>query len=82
MPQLPLHRLGFHAPLFWALAVAVAVAVAVFFPASVDEELVESFDDQHTVGVVQVFDWEEGDHVCHCTIACQGLHALLMTSTP
>jgi len=45
-----------------AVAVAVAVAPAVLFAAPVDEELVESGDDQRAVGFVPGLNCVEGDH--------------------
>ena len=62
-------------PLFWdnvigvsaAVAVAVSVAraaaIAVFLTAPVDEELVESLDDQEGVLIVEGFTWDDCDHL-------------------
>ena len=46
-----------------AVAIAVTVAVAVLLSATVDEELVESGNNQHAVGFVEGLDWNDCDHL-------------------
>ena len=49
-----------------AVAAAVAVAVAVFLSAVENEEPVEGINDQRTVSVTDLLDWDEIDHLtCH-----------------
>ena len=71
-------------PLFWdnvigvsaAVAVAVSVAraaaIAVFLTAPVDEELVESLDDQEGVLIGEGFNRDDGDHmiIIPCSQEC------------
>ena len=63
-----------------AVAVTGAVAVAVGFPAPVDEELVEGVNDQRTVSVTDLLDWDEGDHVFiipWCSVRCMKVAKVL-----
>lgn len=61
----PLFEDGITAPAV-AVSVAHAAAIAVRLPATVDEVLVESLNDQEGMLIVEVFNWDDGDRLtCH-----------------